>query len=264
MGHLWQSLGDNANTQNVQLFTKWCPSKTQISKEDARRALDTSLFRMQTNCIHLLQFHWWDYSTDYISVLNHLKNFQKEGKILHLGLTNFNTQNVKNIVDNNIRIVSNQVSYSIIDWRPEIAMIPFCKEHDIKLLTYGTILGGFLSNTYLGVERPTQLKTSSQKKYFRFIESWGGWTLFQELLRTLDTISKKHNCSIANVATRYILDKPQVGGVIIGARLGLSSHIEDNKKVFALQLDEADRIEIERVAKKGRVLPGDCGDEYRG
>jgi len=98
----------------------------------------------------------------------------------------------------------------------------------------------------------------------RFIEAWGGWKLFQELLQILDIVSKKHNCSIANIATRYILDKPQVGGVIIGVRLGLSSHIEDNKKVFAVNLDDADRIDIERVAKKGKVLPGDCGDEYRG
>jgi len=98
----------------------------------------------------------------------------------------------------------------------------------------------------------------------RFIEEWGGWKLFQELLQTLDTISKKHNFSIANVATRYILDKPQVGGVILGVRLGLSSRIEDNKRVFALNLDDTDRLEIERVAKKGRLLHGDCGDEYRG
>jgi len=83
-------------------------------------------------------------------------------------------------------------------------------------------------------------------------------------LQTLEKIGKKHNASISNVATRYILDKPQVGGVILGVRLGLSSHIEDNTKVFALNLDDDDRLEIDRVAKKGKVLPGDCGDEYRG
>jgi len=108
-----------------------------------------------------------------------------------------------------------------------------------------------------------KLETSSQKKYIRFIESWGSWQLFQELLQILDKIGQKHGVSISNVATRYILDKPQVAGVILGVRLGLSSNIQDNIKVFALNLDDADRSEIEGVATKGNVLNGDCGDEYR-
>jgi len=250
--------------QNVQLFTKWCPSPGRMTKEVVSKAIDVSLRKMRTSCLHLIQFHWGDYSnTEYITALKHMQDLQTEGKILHLGLTNFNTKHLKNIVENKIKIVSNQVSYSVIDWRPELAMVPFCKQHDIKLLTYGTVLGGFLSNKYLGVARPTKLETSSQKKYIRFIESWGGWQLFQELLQVLDKIGQKHGVSISTVATRYILDKPQVGGVILGVRLSLSSNIQDNIKTFALNLDDADRSEIESVATKGKVLDGDCGDEYR-
>jgi len=69
--------------------------------------------------------------------------------------------------------------------------------------------------------------------------------------------------SIANVATRYILDKPAVAGVIIGCRLGITEHIADNKKVFSFQLSEDDVKAIDAIAKKGQMLPGDCGDEYR-
>ncbi len=53
------------------------------------------------------------------------------------------------------------------------------------------------------------------------IDAWGGWVLFQELLTILKRIADKHAVSIANVATRYILDKPKVAGVIVGVRLGL-------------------------------------------
>jgi len=227
MGDLWSCL--EPGKQNVQLFTKWCPSPGRMTKDVVSKAINESLRKMRTSRLHLIQFHWGDYSNlEYITALKHMQDLQTEGKILHLGLTNFNTKHLKNIVENKIKIASNQVSYSIIDWRPELAMVPYCKQHDIKLLTYGTVLGGFLSNKYLGVERPTQLETSSKKKYMRFIESWGGWQLFQELLQTLEKIGKKHNASISNVATRYILDKPQVGGVILGVRLGLSSHIEVN------------------------------------
>jgi len=59
------------------------------------------------------------------------------------------------------------------------------------------------------------------------------------------------------------LDKPAVGGVIVGTRLGLSEHIKDNLRVFSFKLDEEDNSNIESILKKGKPLPGDCGDEYR-
>ena len=98
------------------------------------------------------------------------------------------------------------------------------------------------------------------------IDIWGGWKLFQELLEVLNKISQKHNCSIANIATRFILDKPQVAGVIIGARLGITEHIEDNNRVFSLKLDQDDISLISTVTSKSNDLfdvIGDCGDEYR-
>ncbi len=98
------------------------------------------------------------------------------------------------------------------------------------------------------------------------IDVWGGWELFQELLLVLDGIAKKHNCSIANIATRFILDKPQVSGVIIGARLGITNHREDNTRVFDVILDSDDISKIGTVTVKSNDLfdeIGDCGDEYR-
>ena len=82
----------------------------------------------------------------------------------------------------------------------------------------------------------------------------------------LNNIAKKHDCSIANIATRFILDKPQVAGVIIGARLGITEHIEDNNRVFSLKLDQDDISLISSVTSKSNNLfdtIGDCGDEYR-
>jgi aryl-alcohol dehydrogenase-like predicted oxidoreductase len=72
--------------------------------------------------------------------------------------------------------------------------------------------------------------------------------------------------SIENVATRYILDKPAVAGVIIGARLGIADHRDDNARVFGFRLDKDDNGSIEEVCKKSNDLfemIGDCGDEYR-
>ncbi|HWY36615.1 MAG TPA: aldo/keto reductase, partial [Nitrosopumilaceae archaeon] len=112
----------------------------------------------------------------------------------------------------------------------------------------------------------SQLYTSSLQKYKNMIDAWGGWALFQELLVVLYDIAKKHDSSIANVAAKYILDKPSVAGVIIGTRLGISEHRQDNARVFSLNLDKEDKENIKSVTSRSQDLflaIGDCGDEYR-
>src|SRR5437588_1340859 len=99
-----------------------------------------------------------------------------------------------------------------------------------------------MSERYLGRVQPTtaELNTGSLRKYKQMIDAWGGWSLFQELLAVLKRIADRHGVSIANVGTRYVLDRQAVAGVIIGARLGLSQHIADNARVFDLALDAED------------------------
>ena len=125
-----------------------------------------------------------------------------------------------------------------------------------------------MSERYVGRTEPssTELDTLSLRKYKRMIDTWGGWNLFQNLLLTLSEIAKKHNVSIANVATNYILAKPAVAGVIIGVRLGIANHMNENANVFAFDLDNSDRDSIDAVCEKSNDLfefIGDCGDEYR-
>lgn len=155
-----------------------------------------------------------------------------------------------------------------IDRRPLMQMVEFCQEHDIKLFAYGTLCGGLLSEKYLGQPEPHRgmLNTASLGKYKNTVTAWGGWSLFQELLLVLGQIAEKHRVSIPNVAVRYILDKPAVAGVIVGARLGVSEHLEDNARVFGFSLDESDDQQLNAVLEKSQdlyQLIGDCGDEYR-
>ncbi|MGD1836324.1 MAG: aldo/keto reductase, partial [Nitrososphaeraceae archaeon] len=102
--------------------------------------------------------------------------------------------------------------------------------------------------------------------YYKMIEAWGGWTLFQELLSTLKKIAQKHDVSIVNVATKYILDKLTVAGVIIGVRLGITEHRNNNAQVFNFNLDKTDYDDIDTICAKSNDLfeiIGDCGSEYR-
>lgn len=254
---------------NIQAFTKWVPRPARMTRELVEENINISLRRMGVESLDLMQFHWWEYrDKNYLDALKYMAELQAEGKIKHLALTNFDTEHLQIITEAGIKIVSNQVQFSLVDRRPEVNMIPFCQQHDIKLFTYGTICGGLLSEKYLGKPEPRgfDLTTASLKKYKNMIDGWGGWRLFQELLSTLKQIADKYSVSISNVAARYILDKPTVAGVIVGARLGVSEHVEDNTKVFNFTLDAEDFNQINAVSSKSRdlyQLIGDCGDEYR-
>lgn len=254
---------------NFQAFTKWVPRPTKMTKQLVEKNIDISLKRMGVESLDLMQFHWWDYrDKNYLDALKYMSELQAEGKIKHLALTNFDTKHLKIITDAGIKIVSNQVQFSLIDYRPKVNMMQFCNQHNIKLFTYGTLCGGFLSEHFLGQKEPNNasLETVSLRKYKNMIDRWGGWSLFQELLELLNQIAIKHQASIANVAVRHILDQSAVAGVIVGARLGLSEHLQDNAKVFNLSLDEEDNQQIKTVLEKSKDLYniiGDCGDEYR-
>jgi aryl-alcohol dehydrogenase-like predicted oxidoreductase len=210
-----------------------------------------------------------------------------------VSLTNFDTIRLRHIVeDANVNVVSNQVSFSLIDERPSArGMTEFCEKTGIRLLCYGSLLGGFLSDRWLGQPDPILkqelLDTSSLKKYYRFILQWGGgrstaWTLFQELLTALRAIADRHQAveavvsgdgtaassrsiTVADVAIRWVLQQRGVGGVIVGARLGhtMMNHVTENANVFSFELSDEDLAVLRVIQNKGSILPGDCGDEYR-
>ena len=100
-------------------------------------------------------------------------------------------------------------------------------------------------------------------KYRRFVEQIGGWDALQRVLAALDAVAKRHGVSIANVATRWVLEQPAVAAVIVGARLGEREHRAANLALFSFSLDDRDRETIDQAVSGLRRIPGDCGQEYR-
>ncbi|MDP6097491.1 MAG: aldo/keto reductase [Gammaproteobacteria bacterium] len=249
-----------------RIFTKWCPKPVEMTTCVIAAGIQERLDRLGSSSIDLLQFHWWHYENpNYLDALRELERFRQDGVIANLGLTNFNSDHLKVVLGEGVNIVTNQVSYSLLDRRAAESMSDLCIDSNVQILAYGTLCGGFLSDRWLGVTEPESgaIADWSKMKYRRFIKAFGGWEKFQMLLTSLSEIATKHGVSVANIATRWVLEQPAVAAVIVGARLGESEHRADNLRLFSFSLDEDDYEVINSALQKSDKLPGDCGDEYR-
>ncbi len=248
------------------IFTKWCPLPGPMPRETVRAAVDRALARLQTAKIDLMQFHWWTFQhPGWLDAMRGLAELQAEGLIGQLGVTNFDTDHLRVLVKDGIRIATNQVCFSLLDRRAAEEMTAFCLAEGVGLLAYGTLAGGLLSEKWLRRREPTpaELTDWSAMKYKRFIDEIGGWGAFQDILRALHKVAERHGVSTANVATRWVLDQPAVAAVIVGARLGEREHRDDNLRLFSFALDAEDRRTINSALAATKRIPGDCGSEYR-
>src|SRR6202021_1634007 len=103
-----------------------------------------------------------------------------------------------------VDILSVQAQYSALDQRPASGLAALCAEHGVWLLCYGSVAGGFLGGRWLGGPEPwSPLENRSLVKYKLIIDDFGGWGLFQELLRALRGVADRHGADIATIASRH-------------------------------------------------------------
>ncbi len=245
-------------------FTKWCPEPGAMTADVVRAGVQARLERLGVRQVDLLQFHWWTFEHPaWLDALHELAELRERGLIAEIGVTNFDAAHLHLALADGIPVRTNQISFSLLDRRAAGALSDVCEAGGVRLLAYGTLAGGFLSAGWLGKPEPEVVPDWSGMKYHRFIQAIGGWDVYQGILAAAARIGEKHAVSIANVATRWVLDQAAVAGVIIGARLGEREHRADNLKLFGFALDAEDRAMLVEAFSKAQTIPGDCGDEYR-
>jgi len=235
---------------SVQIHTKYVPDHDALAtldKKDTTRIIDRSLQRLGVERLDLVQFAWWDYNIPgYVETALDLAELQRQGKIRYIGTTNFDAAHLTEILDAGVPVIANQVQYSVLDHRPHLDMDQLSATHGMSYLCYGSLAGGFLSDRYLNVPDPAPpLENRSLVKYRLIIEEFGGYDLFQKALHVLRDIADKHGVGIAEIASQYILQRPMVAAVIIGARN--SHHLKSIKKLSGFSLDKVDITAISAI-----------------
>ena len=242
----------------VQVHTKYVPDLSSLSSVDlgaTRKVIDRSRDRLRRPSLDLVQFHWWDYAVDrFVDAGLQLEALRAEGAISRIGVTNFDTQRLRALLDAGVPVVSHQVQYSLLDRRPATRMTALCAPRGLRFLCYGSVLGGFLSERWLGVSEPKgPLENRSLTKYKLVIDETLGWDGFQDVLGTVHGIARKQGVTIGAVGIAWVLAQPNVAAAIVGARD--ASHLQETLAATWVRLDERDLAVLDGVC--GRGLAGD-------
>ncbi|MGP9818527.1 aldo/keto reductase [Salinarimonas sp. NSM] len=246
----------------VVVHTKLVPDLgrlADIRPHEIEAIVDRSLARLRIERLHLVQFFWWDLGVgDPQAALAVLDACRRKGKVGAIGVTNWDSGPIARFRAAGVDVVSAQVQYSLLDRRPAGGLADWARAHDVALLCYGTLAGGFMTDAWLGRPDPGFAhENRSLVKYRLIIDEFGPWDMFQELLATLRAIADRHGVSIASVATRWVLDQPGVAAAIVGARY--ARHLPRTLEVFGFSLDEGDLRAIDAVLARAR---GPAGPVY--
>lgn len=246
----------------VCVHTKLVPDLTRLDDlrpDEVTAIVDRSLQRLKIDQLDLVQFFWWDLNIgNAVEALDVLKDLRKDGKIKNLGTTNWDRQAMQPFVDAGFDMASAQVQYSVLDRRPANGLADWAAQNDVMLICYGTLAGGFLTEKWLGEPDPGfQFENRSLIKYRLIIDEFGPWDRFQDLLNALKAVGDKHGVSLSAVATRWVLDQPQVAAGIVGARY--ARHLPQTLQTFAFVLDAEDHATLNAVLDQAK---GPRGDVY--
>lgn len=272
-----QWVASNPAAPPLRFFTKYVTDNPTAA--EAERINKVSRDSLGVAAPDLVQFHWWSLTSDgsqrtHLQGGQELSKLKERGLIQHLAGCNMDTTNLKMLVDDGMAIAANQVQYSLLDRRPEVQLLSYCKEQGIKLTVFGVVGGGLLSNSFLGLTKSqakSKLDSVSRRMYWSSLERWtSDWSLFQKLLQTLKSIgdSKAEPQPIAAVASAWALWQLDSlgagGGLILGVRD--SRHLAEHTALLQrkAQLTQEDVGKIAEVLAQGNPPKGDIWHQERG
>ena len=248
-----------------QIHTKFVPDLNDLANVTpayVENIITRSLRRLGVERLDAVQFHWWDYSVPgMVDVAGELVRLQEKGLIRLISTTNFNAVELRKLIDAGIPVATNQCQYSVLDRRPAMRLERLCRETGVKLLCYGTIAGGFMSEKWLGAPKPDHFENRSLVKYALVIEDSLRWEGFQALLALMKEIGDPLGLSIANVSTLWTLSRPEVAAAIIGTRS--SRHVDGNAALIGRPLPPEAVARIDAFLAGFPTVDGDCFDLER-
>ena len=203
---------------------------------------EESLHNLKTDYIDVYLVHWPDPNVPMEETMDALNTLKKQGKILHIGVSNFTKEQIEE-AEKYCDIEVYQPQYSMVDRKGE-QLIQWAYAQRIGVMTYGTLGGGILTGKYRKLKEYGV--NDNRNRFYPYFKE----PLFSKimiLLKTMDQISMERNVPLTQIALNWALQKPFISSCIIGAQS--RDKIEENCKVFEWKLN-SDEIQLLEQALK--------------
>ena len=231
------------------------PNDAGLSRHHLIRACEASLRRLQTDYIDLYQVHEWDGQTPLEETLAALDHLLQSGKVRYVGCSNFGGWQVMKALgiahrDRLPAFVSQQVYYSLQERSAELEIVPSALDQGLGLLIWSPLAGGLLSGKYRrGQDAPEGSRHASE---------WSEPPVYDEdrLYDTVDVlveIAEGHGVSPAQVALAWLMARPGISTVIVGART--DEQLADNLAAAELTLSDEEHARLEKVSRPPLPYP---------
>ena len=225
------------------------PNDQGLGRQHILRQVEASLRRLNTDWIDLYQVHQWDGQAALDETLETLDTLVRQGKVRYTGVSNYSGWHLLKALGISDRLgytrfVSEQIFYSLQARDAENELLPAAADQGLGVLVWSPLAGGLMSGKYTR-GRDGKMKTPKGTRLA------GEWTeppidFPDRMFATIDELKKvasAHKVSSAQVALAWLLTRPTITSLIIGART--TKQLEDNLAAAELTLtpDEIDRLE---------------------
>jgi aryl-alcohol dehydrogenase-like predicted oxidoreductase len=240
----------------TKVYSRVGPGRNDMgaSRGHIMDAVEASLRRLQTDHIDLYQVHGNDAVTPIEETLRALDTLVTHGKVRYIGVSNWQAWKIARALGisesrNLARVDTLQAYYSIAGRDLEREFVPLLEAEKTGLLVWSPLAGGLLSGKF---SRENQKPDDSRRSEFDFpvVDKERTW----KILDVMAPIAKAHNCSPARIALAWLLTRPFVTSIIIGAKR--VSQLQDNLAAVELKLTEDEIKQLDEVSALPPEYPG--------
>jgi aryl-alcohol dehydrogenase-like predicted oxidoreductase len=231
------------------------PNDAGLSRHHIIDNCNSSLKRLRTDYIDLYQIHSFDPYTPQEETLGALDDLIRAGKVRYIGASNHTGWQLMKALaisdkQNLERFITLQAYYSLVSRDLENELVPLCLDQKLGVLPWSPLGGGFLTGKYRrGKERPKSARRYDRESQFLQFDEEKGFDIVDELEKT----AKNHNATIAQAALNYLLRKPGVSSVIIGAKT--KEQLADDLKASDWEMTAEEVKRLDELSMPPRVYP---------
>lgn len=231
------------------------PNDAGLSRHHIIRGAEASLRRLRTDYIDLYQVHEWDGQTPLEETLSALDSLVQSGKVRYIGASNYAAWHLMKALGVSertglSRFVSQQIYYSLQARDAETELVPVSIDQGLGILVWSPIAGGLLSGKYRrGVEPPAGSRHLGEWDEPPVHDQDKLYDTIEELVQ----IGADRGVSAAQIALAYIMAKPAVTSVIVGART--EEQLSDNLAAADLALTDDELTRLDAVSAQHLLYP---------